>query len=436
MKTTILFLLLSFTTLAQTDSIKVQFSEEKGTLQTNEIIDNSAYVLRLQEPISQLFKLQLGQTPNRRSGYGNLEFNATAAYERKLGKHFSINAGIDFWSIDEGFNTSSFSALIEPRWYFKQEVSNLSGMYVGMRYLQNLERAYTSSYTDEISTNQVMGINIGVQNRFLRTGLFDISLMAGIENVTNTQPVWENATGGRYDYKFTGNYAQQTNNQWFIRSETRIGLGFSNNSQRYKASSCDVFRCFESQKQWLKVDFTKMFYLSENRKDVNIGLDYEFKIGQSSWSLNQGFKLQYRAGSREYNNYNSSGIYRSTSVVRSSFSIDYDISPRYYYNLNRRIAYGKSANNLSANYISPIAGFDVSKKYKYDGNNFVDDGYGLSRRHVGFLYGVQRRLIKNGFIDVNAGLARVLDDTFVDGPFRRESKLFLLFNFKVGYAIL
>jgi hypothetical protein len=435
MKITFLFLLLSFTTLAQTDSIKVQFSEEKGTLQTNEIIDNSAYVLRLQEPINQLFKIQLGQTPNRRSGYGNLEFNATAAYERKIGKHLSINAGIDFWSIDEGRNTSSFSTLLEPRFYLNQSVSNLSGIYVGMRYLQNLRSAYTSLGTDEISTNQVVGISIGVQNRFLRTGLFDISLMMGIENATSTQPIWENPTGSLYGYKFTGNYNQQTNNQWFIRSEARIGLGFSNNSQRYKASSCDVFRCFETQKQWLKVDFTKMFYLSENRKDINIGMDYEFKLGQSSWSINQGLKLEYRDGKREYSNYNSSGVFKSFSTINSSISAEYNISPRYYYNLNRRIAYGKSANNLSANYISPIIGFDVSKKFSYDGNNVVDNGYGLSRRHVGLLYGVQRRLIKNGFIDVNAGLARVLDDTFVDGPFRRETKMFLLFNFKVGYAI-
>jgi hypothetical protein len=418
MKITFLFLLLSFTTLAQTDSIKVQFSEEKGTLQTNEIIDNSAYVLRLQEPINQLFKLQLGQTPNVRSSSGNLEFNATAAYERKLGKHFSINAGIDFWSIDEGYNTSTFSALIEPRWYFKQDVSNLSGMYVGVRYLEKIGGVYYNPdiILDAITINRAIGISMGVQNRFLRTGLFDINFMAGIENSTTTKPIWDER-----NYVFTGKYKEQTNNSWFIRSEARIGLGFSNNSQRYKASSCDVFRCFESQKQWLKVDFTKMFYLSENRKDVNIGLDYEVKLGKSAWSLNQGLKLQYRGygpGSRGY------------------FSADYDISPRYYYNLNRRIAYGKSANNLSANYIAPIAGFDVSRSFSFVGTTSIrDNGYGLSRRHVGFLYGVQRRLIKNGFIDVNAGLARVLDDTFVDGPFRRETKMFLLFNFKVGYAI-
>jgi hypothetical protein len=414
----ILFLFfLSFGAMAQTDSVKVQFSEEKGTLQKTEMVDNSAYVLRLQEPANQLFKFQIGQTPNSRSSDGNLEFNLTAAYERKLGKHFSINAGLDYWSIDEGFNNKFLSVLVEPRWYLKQDVSNLSGMYLGVRYLEKIGGVYYNSQLNNNATtvNRAIGLSVGVQNRFLRTGLFDINFMAGVENSTTTKAIWDER-----NYVFTGKYEEQTNNNWFIRSEARIGLGVSNNSQKYKANSCDIFRCFESQKQWLKVDFTKMFYLSETRQDVNIGLDYEFKLGQSAWSINQGLKLKYRG-------------YESG---RGNFSANYDISPRYYYNLNKRIAYGKSANNLSANYIAPIAGFDIAKTYKRDNqNNFVYDGYGLTRKHIGLMYGVQRRLIKNGFIDVNAGVAKVLDDTFVDGPFSRSSGLFLLFNFKVGYAI-
>jgi hypothetical protein len=414
----ILFLFfLSFGAMAQTDSVKVQFSEEKGTLQKTEMVDNSTYVLRLQEPANQLFKFQIGQTPNSRSSDGNLEFNLTAAYERKLGKHFSINAGLDYWSIDEGFNNKFLSVLVEPRWYLKQDVSNLSGMYLGVRYLEKIGGVYYNSQLNNNATtvNRAIGLSVGVQNRFLRTGLFDINFMAGVENSTTTKAIWDER-----NYVFTGKYEEQTNNNWFIRSEARIGLGVSNNSQKYKANSCDIFRCFESQKQWLKVDFTKMFYLSETRQDVNIGLDYEFKLGQSAWSINQGLKLKYRG-------------YESG---RGNFSANYDISPRYYYNLNKRIAYGKSANNLSANYIAPIAGFDIAKTYKRDNqNNFVYDGYGLTRKHIGLMYGVQRRLIKNGFIDVNAGVAKVLDDTFVDGPFSRSSGLFLLFNFKVGYAI-
>ncbi len=95
--------------------------------------------------------------------------------------------------------------------------------------------------------------------------------------------------------------------------------------------------------------------------------------------------------------------------------------------MKKRIAYGKSANNLSANYVSLLNGFDF---YKYQGD------WRGSKRHTGLVYGVQRRLVKNGFFDLNAGIAKVHDGTFVDGLFPRSSGLFLLLNFKVGYAIL
>jgi hypothetical protein len=95
--------------------------------------------------------------------------------------------------------------------------------------------------------------------------------------------------------------------------------------------------------------------------------------------------------------------------------------------LKKRIAYGKSANNLSANYVSLLNGLDF-----YQNPN---GGLGFHKRHTGVVYGVQRRLVKNGFFDVNAGIAKVHDGTFVDGLFPRSSGLFLLLNFKVGYAI-
>jgi hypothetical protein len=65
-----------------------------------------------------------------------------------------------------------------------------------------------------------------------------------------------------------------------------------------------------------------------------------------------------------------------------------DAAVRYYYGLNHRIKRGKSVNNFSANYFS-IQGSGV-----YD-TNFE------SRAHL--LYGVQRRINKWLFIDVNAG---------------------------------
>ena len=171
-----------------------------------------------------------------------------------------------------------------------------------------------------------------------------------------------------------------------------------------------------------------MFYISENKKNVNVGLDYEFKIGQSAWSINQALRVKFDSYTGIFTTYNSSGPSTISYTVGPYWSGSYSFEPRYYYNLKKRIAYGKSANNLSANYVSLLNGFDF---YKNSNGDFQG-----SKRHTGLVYGVQRRLVKNGFFDVNAGIAKVHDGTFVDGLCPRSSGLFLLLNFKVGYAIL
>lgn len=413
--------------MAQTDSVKISISQETGTLEKPEIIDNSQYILKRQEPISNLFKLQIGSTPTDYSRGGTIEFNVTAGYERKFGKAFSVNALLDFWTVDEGVNKSTLSAIIEPRFYLNQKVANLSGAYVGLKLQQNLTgTVYDLGYATK-SFNQRVALTWGIQNRFLNAGLIDIGITAGLENNTLTQPIYEKTGQGYYDSKFTGNYSETKSTDWFIRSEARIGVGFTSSANKYKATTCDVFKCFEAQKSWLKIDFTRMFYISESKKDINLGLDYEFKIGQSAWSINQALRVKFDSYKGISTMFSSSGPSIFTYTVDPYWSGSYSFEPRYYYNLKKRIAYGKSANNLSANYVSLLNGLNFYKSPNGDLQG--------SKRHTGLVYGVQRRLVKNGFFDVNAGIAKVHDGTFVDGLFPRSSGLFLLLNFKVGYAI-
>ena len=176
--------------MAQTDSVKVSISQETGILEKSEIIDNSQYVLKRQEPINQLFKLQVGSTPTDYSRGGTIEFNVTAGYERKFGKAFSVNALLDFWTVDEGRNKSAFSAIIQPRLYLNQNVSNLSGAYLGLKFQQNLTGTVYDSDIYTKSFNQRVGLTWGIQNRFLNTGLIDIGITAGFETNTLTQPIW------------------------------------------------------------------------------------------------------------------------------------------------------------------------------------------------------------------------------------------------------
>ncbi len=70
---------------------------------------------------------------------------------------------------------------------------------------------------------------------------------------------------------------------------------------------------------------------------------------------------------------------------------------RYYYNLNRRILKGKSANNFSANYLA----LEPAVK-------FLDD-FQDSRFTIRTVYGIQRRLWKRGYLDFDIGLESVFN---------------------------
>lgn len=74
----------------------------------------------------------------------------------------------------------------------------------------------------------------------------------------------------------------------------------------------------------------------------------------------------------------------------------FNAGARYYYNMNRRIRKGKSANNFSANYLSFQADNELYRR-----NDLVDH---LTVFKV--LYGLQRRIGKYGYADFNFGPER------------------------------
>lgn len=72
---------------------------------------------------------------------------------------------------------------------------------------------------------------------------------------------------------------------------------------------------------------------------------------------------------------------------------------RYYYNMNKRILKGKSANNFSADYF----GVSLLNKYEPPKGN-----YGLS---LNLTYGLQRRLGKYGYLDFDIGFENTFKAT-------------------------
>ena len=69
---------------------------------------------------------------------------------------------------------------------------------------------------------------------------------------------------------------------------------------------------------------------------------------------------------------------------------------RYYFNMNKRILKGKSANNFSANYLS------TRLSYRYRPPD--EDG----QLSVDLLFGIQRRIWKYGYIDFDIGIENLV----------------------------
>ncbi|MGB3585418.1 MAG: hypothetical protein WBA23_02705 [Tunicatimonas sp.] len=97
-------------------------------------------------------------------------------------------------------------------------------------------------------------------------------------------------------------------------------------------------------------------------------------------------------------------LYRHSMTGWGNNTLGADVALRYYYALPRRVMKGKSANNLSANY------FSIQSNNSWNGYRtarapgmFNSDLQIFRSNSFSLLYGLQRRLGKYGYIDVNLG---------------------------------
>lgn len=125
-------------------------------------------------------------------------------------------------------------------------------------------------------------------------------------------------------------------------------------------------------------------------------LAYERKLHRPAWSILAEVSPAILR-TQVYTGYSSDVEYRWGVNVRAQ------LAGRYYYNLERRIRQGRGAGNFSANYFSLALGTGIGR---YTDTPFIREvQHGQSIQLDGaLLYGIQRRLGKYGFVDVNAGV--------------------------------
>ena len=131
--------------------------------------------------------------------------------------------------------------------------------------------------------------------------------------------------------------------------------------------------------------WTLKWNLVNNSRFDLLNIGGEFKLNPS-WSLNLNY--DGKLGLQTYNTLigDISNTVFSEHVLR--------VEPRYYFDMARQIKAGKSANNLSGNYVSA----EGSLSYTQNDNEVFNSG-----RSLGLRFGMQRRFLRRLYFDLSAG---------------------------------
>lgn len=363
--------------------------EETGFFEDQQFVSASDFVFQTFEETKSMFKIDLrGILFNPPS----ISANRFAAgnyigidFEQKLNTAFSINTSAAFYFLSNQLSLSrhkeswqlGLNFEVQPRWYYNmkkkvakgESANNLSGNYIGFNSNFRYEWLTNSDFDLPIVN---LGLKYGIQRRIFGRGFIDISTGPSL-------------------------WFQQSSVEWSFNTQIRLGLTLGTPKLDPNAKErCDVFQCFEERKHLFKIDLINALIINGDGQTTeysgSLFAAFERKMG-SYWSINTEVEFSYI----------SLGLFSNNRF--SNMSISLKTQARYYYNLKKRIAEGKSANNLSGNYVgwqvqtSPV--FQYRSSYSFRGDNWVTPNIAWTFAPI---WGIQRTIFKRGFIDYSLGL--------------------------------
>jgi hypothetical protein len=281
------------------------------------------------------------------------------------------------------FSSPSFGFSIEPRWYFTMRkdiknglvANNFHGNYLGLRTSFELEistvpkpNTPTQIGAEKFVLNQYMSneLTFGIQRRILNRQYIDFGIGTGIKTRLRTTDA---------DNKIKSQ-------QWLFNY--RLAYGFIlNKTTKVKndAARCDVLRCFEEEKGMWKIGLSQLISrLNEKQFIGGLLVAYEQKIPKTSLSIEGSIGLKGQIQSKKV-------ILLQTD---DKYALNLGLLSRYYYDLKKRIARGKSANNLSGEYFGLRVDYiNAASTYNLQSNAAIGT----------FLWGKQQRLLKHLNLD-------------------------------------
>ena len=389
------------------------------------------YVFARKEPKKQLFKSGI-------LGFLAGESSDFLSYERKLNQDMSIHFSFNmrgggsyrnnrlltnsFGETDTSFRSSDafLNIAIEPRWYFNMKkdikkgliANNFHGSYVSLRTSYSNESdpnfMYDYKFNKDSTFTTVSGnpsrnhfisneLCFGIQRRILRFQYVDFGVGTGIRTRIKT------------------NFpTDQKKVQWIFNYRLSYGFVFDKWSTKRKnsAARCEALHCFEEERSMWKIGLSNVINRLNQRQFSGIlSAGYEQKIPNSMFSIEGNIAIAGNAHSKEV----------SFSKNDNKYAIRVGVMPRYYYELKKKIAQGKSADNLSGNYFALKLDYDSARKFDNLQSQSID---------ATLLWGSQQRILKHLFYEFWLGYDFLFEKTKLE----TKNSNGMALNFSLGLA--
>jgi hypothetical protein len=309
--------------------------------------------------------------------------------EHKLSKKLSLNVPLRLFrtsrllfkdALTEGEKKPAWQweISVEPRWHFSNNENTFVGNYLGMRIMRETGyRLPETTYKMLVALGSQHFFFSGTDNNIVNA--FDGSVALGISH--------QKTKGIRPSFQI--NMLQ--------------GAVLNDVFRKYKPENAppnriQEYQALTDQKYLLKFDLFNLITKADERDLVGeIRIGYEQKIAKSPFSINfEGIASPFRL--------------KNTEILRGGKDVEkttgrrfgFTIEPRWYYNLNKRMANGKSGNNLLGNYLS----FEMLYQNQSFKKHHIDNTFApfhIESLTFTPLWGTQQQFSKRLFYDFKLG---------------------------------
>jgi hypothetical protein len=316
--------------------------------------------------------------------------------EHKLSKKISLNASVrslrtsrllfkDALTEGEKKPAWQWELSVEPRWHFINNENTFVGNYLGLRLMRETGyRLPETTYKMLVAFGSQQFFFSGTDNNIVNA--FDGSLALGV--------FYQKTKGIRPSFQIN-----------MLQGAILNDIFRKYKSENAPPNRLQEYQALTDQNYLLKFDLFNLITKADERDIVGeMRIGYEQKIAKSPFSINfEGMVSPFRLKNTEI-------LSKGLPSERGGKDVDkttgrrfgFTIEPRWYYNLNKRRANGKSGNNLLGNYLSfeMLYQNQSFKKHHFD-NTFAP--FHIESLTFTPLWGTQQQFSKRLFYDFKLG---------------------------------